>query len=93
MIIIDNKRAADIRMRAWDDEASQYGQDFAADFFAGESTNYVDTVEYGRVVKCDDIEYCLDYARDYVNGSGDFAEYGPQNDIMVEFSTIDYPRE
>ena len=43
--------------------------------------------ERGVVVK--DVQYCIDYANDLVNGTGDFAEYGPQPDQVVDVDELD----
>ena len=43
--------------------------------------------EGGIVVK--DVQYGIDYANDMVNGTGDFAEYGPQPEQVVDVDELD----
>lgn len=84
--LIDNNKAVEISIRAWDDESSQYGSDWAADFFEVGFLKPVEGEESTYVV--DDVDYCIEYANDMVTGEGDFAGE-PQPNQLVDVTELD----
>lgn len=89
---IDNYKAVEISIRDWDEESSQYGPDWSADFFEVGGLKTVDNPELAYVV--DDVDCCVEYASDMVAGVGDFAG-DPQPNRFVDVTELDrsaYPR-
>lgn len=84
--LIDNNKAVEISIRAWDDENTQYGPDWAADFFEVGLLKPVEDEESTYVV--DDVDYCIEYANDMVAGEGDFAGE-PQPNQFVDVTELD----
>lgn len=70
-ILIDNSKAVEISIREWDEENTQYGPDWSADFFEVGGLKTVDDHEEAHIV--DDVDYCIEQANDMVAGIGDFA--------------------
>lgn len=92
-ILIDNSKAVEISIREWDEENTQYGPDWSADFFEVGGLKTVDDHEEAHIV--DDVDYCIEQATDMVAGIGDFAECGPQPNQFVDVTELDrgmYPK-
>lgn len=62
--LIDNNKAVEISIREWDEENSQYGPDWSADFYEVGGLKTVDEPELAYIV--DDVDYCIEYANDMV---------------------------
>lgn len=91
--LIDNSKAVEISIREWDDENTQYGPDWSADFFEVGGLKAVDDPELAYIVE--DVDYRIEQANDMVAGEGDFAEDGPQPNQVVDVTELDrsaYPR-
>lgn len=58
--LIDKNKAVEISIREWDEENSQYGPDWAADFFEVGGLKTVEGPELAYIV--DDVDYCIEYA-------------------------------
>lgn len=84
--LIDNNKAVEISIREWDDETSQYGPDWSADFFGAGGLKPVEGEELTYVVG--DVDYCIEYANDMVAGEGDFAGES-QPDQFVDVTELD----
>ena len=84
--LIDDSKAVEISIREWDDEGSQYGPDWSADFFGVGGLKSVEGEELTYVV--DDVDYCIEYANDMVSGEGDFAG-DPQPSQFVDVTELD----
>lgn len=84
--LIDNNKVVEISIREWDDESSQYGSDWAADFFGVGGLKTVDAPELAYIV--DDVDYCIEYANDMISGEGDFAGE-PQPSQFVDVTELD----
>lgn len=81
--LIDNNKAVEISIREWDEENSQYGPDWSADFYEVGGLKTVDEPEIAYIV--DDVDYCIEYANDMVAGVGDFAgDPQPNQVVLVE---------
>lgn len=87
VVLVDNNKAVEISIREWDEENSQYGPDWAADFFEVGLLKPVEDEELTYVV--DDVDYCIEYANDMVAGVGDFAADGPQPNQVVDVTELD----
>ena len=88
--IIDSNKAVEISIREWDEENTQYGPDWSADFFEVgnlETCFADDSMEPAYIV--DDVDYCIEQANDMVAGIGDFAECGPQPNTFVDVTELD----
>lgn len=89
--LIDNNKAVEISIREWDEENTQYGPDWSADFFEVGTLESIDAPE----LDCDpayivaDVDYCIEQANDMVAGIGDFAEAGPQPNQFVDVTELD----
>lgn len=93
VVLVDNNKAVEISIREWDEENTQYGPDWSADFFEVGGLKTVDDPEFAYIV--DDVDYCIEYANDMVAGVGDFAEDGPQPNQVVDVTELDrsaYPK-
>lgn len=66
MKLTDGKKTVEIEMYDWDFFAKRE-YEFSADFFTGLSKQD----ESGAYI-VDDVDYCIDYARDWENQRGDF---------------------
>lgn len=86
-ILIDNSKAVEISIREWDEENTQYGLDWSADFYDVGRLKTVDGPELAYIVE--DVDYCIEQANDMVAGEGDFAEDGPQPDTFVDVTELD----
>lgn len=84
--LIDNNKAVEISIREWDEENSQYGPDWSADFFEVGGLKTVSEPELAYIV--DDVDYCIEYANDMVAGEGDFAG-DPQPNQFVDVTELD----
>lgn len=84
--LIDNNKAVEISIREWDEENSQYGPDWSADFFEVGGLKTVSEPELACIV--DDVDYCIEYANDMVAGVGDFAG-DPQPNQFVDVTELD----
>lgn len=84
--LIDNNKAVEISIREWDEESSQYGPDWSADFFEVGGLKTVDDPEFAYIV--DDVDDCIEYANDMVAGGGDFAG-DPQPNQFVDVTELD----
>lgn len=84
--LIDNTKVVEISIREWDEESSQYGPDWSADFFEVGVLKTVDDPEFACIV--DDVDYCIEYANDMVAGVGDFAG-DPQPNQFVDVTGLD----
>lgn len=93
VVLVDNNKAVEISIREWDDENTQYGPDWAADFFEVGALEHLDGTDPDAYI-VDDVDYCIEQANDMVNGEGDFAG-DPQPNQFVDVTEIDrsaYPR-
>lgn len=91
--LIDNNKAVEISIREWDEETSQYGPDWSADFFEVGGLKTVDVPDLAYIVE--DVDYCIEQANDMVAGAGDFAEDDPQPNQFVDVTELDrnaYPK-
>lgn len=86
--LIDNNRAVEISIREWDEENSQYGPDWAADFFEVGNLKHVENEELELAYVVDDVDYCIEQANDMVAGEGDFAGE-PQPNQFVDVTELD----
>lgn len=84
--LIDNNKAVEISIREWDEENSQYGSDWSADFFEVGGLKTVSEPNLAYIV--DDVDYCIEYANDMVAGVGDFAG-DPQPNQFVDVTELD----
>ena len=84
--LIDNNKVVEISIREWDEEGSQYGPDWSADFFDVGGLETVDAPELAYIV--DDVDYFIEYANDMVAGVGDFAG-DPQPSQFVDVMELD----
>lgn len=84
--LIDNDKAVEISICEWDEENSQYGPDWSADFFEVGALKTVNDPELAYIV--DDVDYCIEYASDMVAGVGDFAG-DPQSNQFVDVTELD----
>ncbi len=92
-ILIDDSKAVEISIREWDEENTQYGPDWSADFFEVGGLKTVDDPEFAYIVE--DVDYCIEQANDMVASVGDFAEDGPQPNQVVDVTELDrgmYPK-
>lgn len=85
--LIDNNKAVKISIREWDDESSQYGPDWAADFFGAGGLKTVEDPELAYIV--DDVDYCIEQADDMVAGEGDYSNCDPQPNQFVDVTELD----
>lgn len=67
IMLTDEKKTFGISMKIWDGD--HYSPDMAAEFF---EVGSLPCDEYGAYI-VPDVEYCIDYARDWQDGHGDFA--------------------
>ena len=86
--LIDKNKAVEISIREWDEENSQYGPDWAADFFEVGGLKTVEGPELAYIV--DDVDYCIEYANDMVAGEGDYSDCETQP--MLEVLVVDLDR-
>lgn len=63
-ILIDNSKAVEISIREWDEENTQYGLDWSADFYDVGRLKTVDGPELAYIVE--DVDYCIEQANDMV---------------------------
>lgn len=87
--LIDNNKAVEISIREWDEENTQYGPDWAADFFEIGDLKAVEDEELNLAYVVDDVDYCIEQANDMAAGEGDFAEFGPQPNQFVDVTELD----
>lgn len=89
--LIDNSKAVEISIREWDDESIGYGPDWSADFFEVGNLESIDAPELdcSPAYIVNDVDYCIEQANDMVAGIGDFAEYGPQPNQVVDVTELD----
>lgn len=85
--LIDNNKAVEISIREWDEENTQYGPDWAADFFEVGALKHIDGTDPDAYI-VDDVDYCIEYANDMVAGEGDFAGE-PQPNQFVDVTELD----
>lgn len=79
MRFTDRERIAEITMRTWDGES--WGQDFSADILTDGKAAYVEALDAYLV---NDLDYVIDYAKDWKAGTGDFCGCGAgENDELV----------
>lgn len=86
--LIDNNKAVEISIREWDEENTQYGPDWAADFFEVGTLEHVDDTDPDAYI-VNDVDYCIEQANDMAAGEGDFAEFGPQPNQFVDVTELD----
>lgn len=81
--LYDGKKIAEITMNVWD--GNGYTPDFSLDFFEVGALPY-DEEKDAYVV--DDVDYCVEYANDWKNSTGDFHDDEPDEnrnvDVFVE---------
>ena len=89
--LIDNNKAVEITIREWNEENPGYGLDWSDDFFEVGNLESIDTPELdcSPAYIVADVDYCIEQANDMVAGIGDFAEYGPQPDQVVDVTELD----
>lgn len=86
--LIDNTKAVEISIREWDDENTQYGPDWAADFFEVGTLKTVEDEELELAYIVNDVDYCIEQANDMVAGEGDYAG-APQPNQFVDVTELD----
>lgn len=98
VVLVDSNRAVEISIREWDEENTQYGPDWSADFFEvanHESGRIIDGIgNFAAGFMVCDVDYCIEQANDMVAGVGDFAG-DPQPNQFVDVTELDrsaYPR-
>lgn len=82
--LFDGTKTAEITMRFWNSNTNRYTPDWSNDFFAIGGLEYDDEHE---AYKVDDVEYCVEQARDWGNMVGDFA--GDEDPENLERQVID----
>lgn len=88
VVLVDKNKAVEISIREWDEENSQYGPDWAADFFEVGNLKHVEDEELELAYVVDDVDYCIEQANDMVAGEGDFAGE-PQPSQFVDVTELD----
>lgn len=79
MRFTDRERVAEITMRTWDGES--WGQDFSADILTDGKAAYDEALDAYLV---NDLDYVIDYAKDWQAGTGDFRGCGAgESDELV----------
>lgn len=73
-------RVVNIIMYMMADDKKHHGNDISADFFADDQAEYI--ADGSMIV--DDIDYCVDYAKEWVDGIDDFAD---EDDFYVTQDT------
>ena len=68
--LTDGKITVEITMNEW--TGNGYTPDWSHDFFAVGGLKYDDESD---AYKVEDVEYCIDQARDWQNAVGDYLEY------------------
>lgn len=63
-------RVVNIIMYMMANDKMHHGNDISADFFADDQAEYI--ADGSMIV--DDIDYCVDYAKEWVDGIDDFAD-------------------
>lgn len=63
-------RVVNIIMYMMANDKKHHGNDISADFFADDQAEYI--ADGSMIV--DDIDYCVDYAKEWVDGIDDFAD-------------------
>ena len=66
----NTNRAVDICMYMMDADKMHHGNDISADFLADEEAEY----GFDGSMYVDDVDYCVDVVKDWVDGMGDFAD-------------------
>lgn len=77
-ILTDGCKTVSIKMQTWRAADGQYDIDWSADFFevgCCQLVGHIDTDEYPAqpVYKVKDVDYCIDYAREWARATGDFS--------------------
>lgn len=88
VVLVDKNKAVEISIREWDEENTQYGPDWAADFFEVGNLKHVEDEELNLAYVVADVDYCIEQANDMVAGEGDFAGE-PQPNQFVDVTEID----
>lgn len=88
VVLVDKNKAVEISIREWDEENTQYGPDWAADFFEVGNLKHVENEELELAYVVDDVDYCIEQANDMVAGVGDFAG-DPQPNQFVDVTELD----
>lgn len=84
--ITDGKKTVEIVMQVWDNYNKAYRPDFSEEFFIGKYESYNALDEEFAV---DDVDYCVAYLLDYMEGAGDFDD----DDLRAldnEYAIVDY---
>lgn len=80
MKMTDNKKMIDITMRTWD--GSNWSPDWSHDFFDAGGLQHDSASDIYHV---DDVDYCVEQARDWENHTGDFSDdMGDERLVCVE---------
>ena len=85
--MIDNTKAVEITLREWDCDSLGYGPDWSNDFFEVGALKSVDGLVDAFFVN--DVDYCVEYACDMIDGVGDFAGGGPQPNQFIDVTDLD----
>lgn len=88
VVLVDKNKAVEISIREWDEENTQYGPDWSADFFEVGALKHIDGPDPDAYI-VDDVDYCIEQANDMVDGVGDFAADGPQPNQFVDVTELD----
>lgn len=88
VVLVDKNKAVEISIRERDEENTQYGPDWAADFFEVGNLKHVENEELELAYVVDDVDYCIEQANDMVAGVGDFAG-DPQPNQFVDVTELD----
>ena len=89
MIITDGRKTVRLSMSEWDDENPGYGPELADDLMESGSLPIVGEYQDDLVYGVEDVDYCVDYANDIKNGTGDSVEAGPQPNLTIEVEEIE----
>lgn len=79
MKLTDGKKTVEIRMCVW--EGNRYSPDFSNDFF--ENAGYLPYDDEIDAYKVEDVDYCIDQARDWEKSKGDFCDDVPNENNTV----------
>lgn len=88
-ILIDNTKAVKVTLREWDRDSLGYGPDWSNDFFGVGALEPVDGWGLDGAYWVRDVDYCIGYACDMIDGVGDFAEEGPQPRQFIDVTNLD----
>ena len=88
MKLTDEKKTVEIRMMTWDDDATGYSPDYSTDFFEAGGLPYNEVRDAHEVA---DVDYCIDQAKDWEAGRGDYepAEWEDVENRKIQLNDIE----